>query len=333
MAQERIQCVDIAKGLGMLMVVFGHLDMYGMNLDGASSFIYVFHVPLFFFLSGLFFRKNDTIGKTIVSKLKGLYLPYLLANVAFFAIDALRGRPHTGGVGFLFGLQIAPLVGSLWFVICLFYSAVLYKLVDKLCRGNLTAVSIIAMSAFIIGYKIPQLNIVNQTLVGFFIYHIGRLISEFDGLSRWAKLPFNIQTLAFAVSGTAIWFLNKVHDLNMASGQYGMPLLFILGVMLGIIFTFSLSCILANVPKVGTVFEYVGKRTMWIIVFHMALIQAVFVFHGFILAYVEKMDIPTWVWYILAFLVSSFVPCLLRDGWKFIVRVRGKHLSNQSTNE
>lgn len=317
---KRIIEVDIAKGLGMLMVVFGHLNMYGMGLDGITSFIYIFHVPLFFFLSGLFFRKSDTIGKTIISKLKGLYLPYILANITFLGIEAIRGRTHIQNIAFLFGWQIAPLVETLWFVICLFYTAILYKLVDSLCRSNLIPVSIIALAAFIIGYKIPQLHIVNQTLVGFFIYHIGRLVSESDGLRKWASISLIVQIPVFIVSGTAIWLLSKIHSVNMATGQYGMPPLFILGVILGILFTFSLSCVLVKFKSIGSVFEYVGKRTMWIIVFHMALIQAVFVLHGFIIKHIGIMDPPMWAWYIIAFLISAFVPCLLRDCWNFAIR-------------
>lgn len=52
--KRRIIEVDISKGLGMCMVVFGHFNMYGIGMEQLSNFIYVFHVPLFFILSGFF---------------------------------------------------------------------------------------------------------------------------------------------------------------------------------------------------------------------------------------------------------------------------------------
>lgn len=57
--------VDYAKGIGIILVVFGHVNrgLYsaGIQLSGSSylltdSIIYSFHMPLFFFLSGLFLR-------------------------------------------------------------------------------------------------------------------------------------------------------------------------------------------------------------------------------------------------------------------------------------
>lgn len=321
---KRIIEVDIAKGLGMLMVVFGHLNMYGMGLDGITSFIFIFHVPLFFFLSGLFYRKKDTIGKTVVSKLKGLYLPFFLANLAFLIVDVIRFDTHINIIDFLSGRQIAPLVDALWFVICLFYASVLYKIVDRTFNSRLIPVSIVAIILFIVGYKIPQLTILCQTLIAFFLYHLGRVVSEFKGIQRWTRIPLKVQIPVFAVSGCVIWMLSRVNSVNMASGQYGMPLLFILGVISGILFTFSFSCTVVRIHKMSIVFEYIGKRTMWIIVFHMVIIQALFLFHEFIIPHIGKYDPPMWFWYILIFLLSSFTPCVMRDCWNYLKNKFGK---------
>ena len=45
---NRINYVDTAKGLGMLMVVWGHIMLAGFLYD----FVYAVHIPLFFFLGG-----------------------------------------------------------------------------------------------------------------------------------------------------------------------------------------------------------------------------------------------------------------------------------------
>nr|WP_276330832.1 acyltransferase family protein [Serratia inhibens] len=56
--------VDYAKGIGIILVVFDHVNrgLYSANIHLSESFyqltdsvIYSFHIPLFFFLSGLFF--------------------------------------------------------------------------------------------------------------------------------------------------------------------------------------------------------------------------------------------------------------------------------------
>ncbi len=44
---ERLQYVDIARGLTMLCVILGH-----MELDNLNILIFSFHIPLFFLVSG-----------------------------------------------------------------------------------------------------------------------------------------------------------------------------------------------------------------------------------------------------------------------------------------
>ncbi|MBC1212116.1 acyltransferase family protein [Listeria booriae] len=60
---ERITWIDYAKGIGIILVVYGHVlrGVFEAGLDipiklftYEDSFIYSFHMPLFFFLSGLF---------------------------------------------------------------------------------------------------------------------------------------------------------------------------------------------------------------------------------------------------------------------------------------
>jgi fucose 4-O-acetylase-like acetyltransferase len=67
--QQRIAWIDAARGIGILLVVFGHvmrsLIAQGVAPDDrlhhiADTVIYDFHMPLFFMLSGLFARRAVT---------------------------------------------------------------------------------------------------------------------------------------------------------------------------------------------------------------------------------------------------------------------------------
>lgn len=55
MCNKRIEEIDVAKGLGIIMTILGH------NLDNEyiNTFIYSFHMPLFFVLTGLVMRKKE----------------------------------------------------------------------------------------------------------------------------------------------------------------------------------------------------------------------------------------------------------------------------------
>ena len=51
-ASKRETHIDIAKGIAICLMVYGHVETIGMG------FIYLFHMPLFFILSGYLTRMN-----------------------------------------------------------------------------------------------------------------------------------------------------------------------------------------------------------------------------------------------------------------------------------
>ena len=64
----RLDWVDYAKGIGIILVVYGHvlIGIYNSKIDIPHSFydycqkfIYSFHMPLFFFLAGLFYEQKE----------------------------------------------------------------------------------------------------------------------------------------------------------------------------------------------------------------------------------------------------------------------------------
>ena len=56
---DRIEWIDIAKGFGILLVILGHTIAYDCSHIVYNS-IYSFHMPLFFFLSGVMSKKENT---------------------------------------------------------------------------------------------------------------------------------------------------------------------------------------------------------------------------------------------------------------------------------
>ena len=52
--ESRIRWLDAARGYGILLVIFAHVDYSFLR-----GIIYTFHMPLFFFLSGYVFERED----------------------------------------------------------------------------------------------------------------------------------------------------------------------------------------------------------------------------------------------------------------------------------
>lgn len=125
--------IDIAKGIGICLVVLGHLsDYFGADISVTYKLLYLFHVPLFFFLSGLFFKEKDGLGECFKKRFLRLYIPFLLANIFFFAFEMIRarilGEAYDGNISWKelfnpiagFKPVSSMLAGQTWFILILF---------------------------------------------------------------------------------------------------------------------------------------------------------------------------------------------------------------------
>lgn len=131
--QERNAWVDYAKALGIILVVYGHVARGVFNaslpMDESryvlvDSIIYSFHMPLFFFLSGLFFY--DSLikrGKTglVVNKVDTIVYPFIVWSLLQGLLEVVLSNYTNGEVtlGQVLSLLWAPRA-QFWFLYALF---------------------------------------------------------------------------------------------------------------------------------------------------------------------------------------------------------------------
>src|SRR5829696_9860797 len=72
---KRIEYLDIAKGIGILLVVLGHNDFEVISLF-IQRLIYSFHMPLFFFLSGYFINSSVPFFDFFKKRFNALLKPF-----------------------------------------------------------------------------------------------------------------------------------------------------------------------------------------------------------------------------------------------------------------
>ena len=86
-AGGRIAWVDAAKGLGISLVLYGHVTEAAAQQNASSAlaqtrFIYAFHMPLFFFLAGYVWKRRDLgLGAFLARMLRGRLVPFLVFNL------------------------------------------------------------------------------------------------------------------------------------------------------------------------------------------------------------------------------------------------------------
>ena len=78
---NRLEYVDIAKGIGIIFVVCSHSDAFGL-----MWYMMDMCIPIFFFCSGYTFKVKGTFKETMTKKFRKLFVPYLFFNLVMFCV-------------------------------------------------------------------------------------------------------------------------------------------------------------------------------------------------------------------------------------------------------
>lgn len=283
MSQNRIEWIDTAKGLGLILVILGHL-----HIPYAATWIYFFHMPLFFFLSGTVYSGQKYNFKDfIIRKIKSLIIPYFTLGIViwlFYAVvnifisteDSLYGS----NIEMLKGMLVQEHYWTIWFLAALFLTEVIYYFMDKLVGNNKIALLLISILVCVFGlirYRLGWGSLpwnLDIALVAQFFYHIG----------RWFRYNNKLQKMVFSIKkrdtifcmmvclGLNILFgclgIKLAHSsLDMSVGLYGNELLTILSAFSGIFFTLSFSYRYSN-----RFVRYLGQNTMVIFAWHSRIV-------------------------------------------------------------
>lgn len=159
MPKQRIEWIDLGKGVAMLLVLIGHCEF---TPEWGINFIYTFHMPLFFFLSGMVFSvsKYASFREFFIHKAKTLLLPYLaLVSILFVWKIFFRNPDHIltldtlqALLGLVVQMRDTPYYFSLWYVACLFVMDLLLYWVVRLSGNRPVFILVIALAGSLAGY-------------------------------------------------------------------------------------------------------------------------------------------------------------------------------------
>lgn len=129
--KERITELDVARGFALFLTVMGHvLPMWGLWF----CWIFSFHMPAFFFLSGMTFHpeKQGNFGSFVVSRIRKRLVPYFAAVAAGVLICLLRplyraalfhADPKEVLTWIFYYAQPREIyMGQVWFLMALFFA-------------------------------------------------------------------------------------------------------------------------------------------------------------------------------------------------------------------
>ena len=130
---NRSQSVDIAKGILIILVVIAHAQV-----DMVHDIIFMFHMPLFFVISG-FLMKRETLVKVgyVRGKIKHLMIPYM----TYLVLDMLLVRKTLSVHDWMYAIWGGRAVtGVYWYITCFIFTIfmltiLLRKFSDRIVKG------------------------------------------------------------------------------------------------------------------------------------------------------------------------------------------------------
>lgn len=306
--QFRDNAIDIAKGIGILLVIIGHTGGLPAH-STVHHFIYSFHMPLFFILGGFLF-KPSSIGTHIRKDAKRLLIPYVFSVfllTLWFVILGIKYDNYgmvwrtlqTGlfGSGQYHASPIwgdYPTIGMIWFLLAMFWCRVTYNIVSRLSTIHRFLTSaVIAMAATVIDNFIINLPFGILTgLSAIMFYMLGNALKENQ---PWVH---ERRTL-FSVIGTTCWISALLFSgMGMANCHYDIYILDITGACGATWCVYRFSRMLEKKTCcLNSVLSWCGKNSMTILCAHF-LEESSFMW--------EHLHVPT-NWYVILPLRLFFI--------------------------
>lgn len=119
--KTRVEWIDMVKGITISLVVFNHTSNY-LNIDyPLQQFIWSIQMPVFYMISGLFFKKYDDFKGFIVRKINQLLVPYtfFLIVTSLLPFCIYHNKNILEGLTYVY-FSGPPYNYAIWFLLSLF---------------------------------------------------------------------------------------------------------------------------------------------------------------------------------------------------------------------
>lgn len=294
--------VDCARGLAMVLVVLGHNTAFAALSPTAIAFVFAFHVPAFFFLSGYLLRPDRANFAKFANR---ILLPFFAFGGALALTKAMVRGTGVGValLGLLWGTGATLPSSQLWFLPTLFCTLVLSALLARRWgKGGLvpamTISGLCVLGYFALELPPPPLNALRTSTAGpvgwFWNIDLLPLASFYCLCGFWFSRAARLNALPpwsalVAMLGVGLCFsLGARADMNLRLSQ-PYPLALVAG-LCGSFAVLKIGQALASLGGWGKAsLAYVGQYTLSILLWHVPVQNAV-------VTLVDRADDPAWPW-------------------------------------
>jgi len=332
---NRVGHIDIAKGVSIILVALFHSNLYYFAPNFIDS-MGLFRMPLFFFLSGVFFSTVVDVRTFLWKKSDALLKPYFATLLTLFFISVIFKEDHLTSQlkGIIYGNGDTIRWVPMWFLTHLFavycFTYFIFRFTGIRDKGAFYKLSVVAILMLIGTQWVTafwQLKIVlpgkEITLPGLpFSLDLVFISSSFFMMGAFLRkmvIDFrpNVQILLVSVLVfVAIQLLTDAR-IGLNNRIYINPLLATTGAICGIYFVMVASFYINKTIILRNIFLTFGQASLFILIFHYSIQAMAYNYFSGLVDY----DLGFWG-AISAFLISIVTPVLI-----MAVATRNKVLS------
>lgn len=274
---SRVNWVDVAKFIGIFSIYLGHFT------EAAGPwylFVFKFHVPLFFFLSGCTFKYDSakTFKDFIVKKCLKILLPFFAFALLSVLVKSIISGASLSTIGSYLVLIITGCIRNkffapgLWFLTALFIIEILFKLLtllkNKYIILSISFIVFLLISNFVTSK--PNMSPIHYYnfdwaiyylicfAIGFYLYpHINNFFKLDTTPKKVSFIVCLVVTFAFAV----VMFFNKINIVKYFKNQ---KMLVELNNLVVALILILLVLLISNLLSGVKIFSAVGQETLYL---------------------------------------------------------------------
>ena len=258
---ERVVWLDVLKGIGIILVVLGHVSSNQI----IYQWVYSFHMPIFFFAAGWLYKKK-TILEDLKHRFDTIVIPYLAFGfLVLLYWELIEKRFRTASmslieaiVGILRGqYEYLEFNVHLWFLPAFFVTVIFYNILRNIGGKKLAYTMSIIMSLVFCFFTLPSLPWGIDRVFKYIIFFVlGDVLSENQTKHFTEKIAMSLK-----VGCTFILFI-----INFGLAYYGLTT----GVMWYVTATIGVTaCVmLSMIVDYAKVIQYLGRISLVVLCVH-----------------------------------------------------------------
>ncbi|WXL24100.1 acyltransferase family protein [Ectopseudomonas mendocina] len=333
MKQRWIQ-MDVARGIGILIIVFGHGWFVAQSPEALYPLLSAFILPLFFFISGVLFKPEQPFVEMAVRKADALLKPFFVTMLGYVIVrDLIRGQPLLPDIGGVLYASVETLPWqALWFLphfwAALLFSWLILRLIKRLelsltssclLLATLLGLGILTLKAFwqvpvTFGgthYLLPGLPFsIDVTLISSAFFMLGYVLRDVLRSHR-----SSVVTLLIAVAITAATFAYQPVVMDLAQRRYDHWLLTTVQALSGVYICWALAGVMMKLNWLGKLMTYIGQSTLILLIFHGEIQHKSF-------ALLKHLGLPEAAAAGVAFVIAVVVPLIIAEVFKRVALLR-----------